>query len=300
MSKTIKRPSIRRQRGLLFWLSPEVATFIYTILLKPRPLRLLATRLIRLMIPAEIEVSGASVTLNPKDAIVSGNLALGCYERFNMDFLLQHLEEGQHFLDIGANLGLYSLIAASRTGPSGRVLGVEPGPENLSFLETSIQRNGFENLTPVQAAIGDACGTAALFVNDLNLADHRLYNVDGRTKSIPVEVVTVDELLARHDGFVPDWIKIDTQGFEAKVWRGMRGFLDTEPDVNILMEVWPWGIRQAGDDPAELLHSIRDHGFHMFRLDGHRRHVSPIDEATVLGLDAERQHCDLLISRRDW
>ncbi len=289
---------MKKRKGLLFWLPPSVATFIYTVVLKPRVLRKLAHRAICCIIPERISIHGVQLELNRRDAIVSGNLALGCYETFNLDFFVKQLKPGQTFMDIGANIGLYSVVAAGTVGEKGRVLSVEPSPENVAIFRRSLEVNGFKNVEVVPGAIGEEDGTAVLFLNDLNKADHRLYNADGRDKTVPIAVHSVDSLL-RQRSLKPDWFKIDTQGYEHKVWRGMRQFAASCGEgTQFLMEFWPWGIRKAGDDPVALLADIRAAGFTIYLVDGDNRRLVQADDATLLGNGLEREHCDMLVTRR--
>ena len=98
---------------LLSWMPPKLAAWIYTVLLKPAPIRALAQRVICRFIPEEMPVRGVSLVLNQDDAIVSGNLALGCYETYNLDIFESLLRPGMCVVDVGANIGLYSAVAAA-------------------------------------------------------------------------------------------------------------------------------------------------------------------------------------------
>src|SRR5688572_27369199 len=90
----------RKRRGLLWWMPPPLAGWIYTVLLKPAPVRALAQKLICRLIPDEIEISGVRLILNRDDAIVSGNLALGCYETYNLELFEKLLTPGMCVLDV--------------------------------------------------------------------------------------------------------------------------------------------------------------------------------------------------------
>jgi FkbM family methyltransferase len=277
---------------------PSVASYIYTVLLKPRPLRLLAHRIICGIIPAEIELRGVHIVLNQKDAIVSGNLMLGCYETSNLDIFESLLEPGMCVLDIGANIGLYSAVAAQRIGPTGRVIAVEPGAENCSFIKRTAERNSFNNIELIQKAAGARSESAFLYLCSTNKADHRIYDQSHERERVPVEIEPVDLMLEKLGTPHVDVIKMDTQGAEPFVFDGMKQLLQKNRRLKIMMEFWPWGIRQAGRDPAELLETIREHGFSVSEIHDDRKGMTPLHNfSPILELNLERQHTDLYLER---
>jgi FkbM family methyltransferase len=287
------------RRGLLWWLPPSVSAYVYTVLLKAPPLRRLAHAAVKTIIPERVNIGGVTLALNKNDAIVSGSLALGCYETFNLEHFIRLLEPGLIVLDVGANIGLYSAVAARHVGESGRVIAVEPDETNCRFIERTRSINTFSNLQVVQAAAGDRDGSGTLYLNPVNLADHRIHDSAGTRPGVPVRLVTIDTLVS--DLYLPrvDLIKIDTQGAEAKVLRGMTRTLAT-PGITIILEFWPWGIRSAGDDPASVLELVRAAGFAIHEIDGDKRTIVRLEQPErLLALSLERQHTDLLLVRAD-
>ena len=89
----------------------SLAEFVYTVLLKPRPLRRAANAAIRAMLPQRVRVGGATVWLNPDDPVISGALTLGQFERGEIAFFRSRFGADMTFVDVGANVGLYSAIA---------------------------------------------------------------------------------------------------------------------------------------------------------------------------------------------
>jgi FkbM family methyltransferase len=285
-------------RSLLSWLPPSAAIYIYTVLLKPPPLRRLAQRVVKRLIPPVINFRGASLALNQQDAIVSGSLALGFYETFVIDVIENLLRPGMTFLDVGANIGLYTALAARIVGPSGRVIAVEPSSSNCAVIKETVRLNAFSNVTIFEGAASDEAGRAALFLCDDNPADHRLHDRSGKRAKVEVETITLDALAAEHGVGRADVIKIDTQGAEASVLAGMTELLAVNPAPMITLEFWPWGLSQAGSDPRALLDGIIAAGFSLYELDGDRRQIILRDDlAALVGLDLERQHINLLLCK---
>ncbi len=287
----------RKRRGLLWWMSPSIAAYIYTVLLKAKPLRGLAHAAVKRLIPERLAIDGVMLVLNRNDAIVSGSLALGYYETFNLSEFTRMLRPGMVFLDVGANIGLYSAVACRAVGTTGTVIAVEPDATNCGFIERTRGVNGFGHLRVVHAAASERDGSGTLYLNRENLADHRIYDADGKRAGVPVRLLTIDALVGELQLPRVDVIKVDTQGAEMQVLRGMTRTL-TIPGITVMLEFWPWGIQRAGDDPAAVLDLIRRAGFVIHEIDGDRRELVRVDDpARLLALTLERQHTDLLLAR---
>ena len=267
-------------------------------MLKPYPpLRSLVQKLICLFIPEEIEISGVTLVLNRDDAIVSGSLTLGCYESYNMKLFEKLLRPGMGVIDVGANIGLYSAIAARIVGPNGRVIAIEPDATNCSFLRRTKERNGLANLTILQKAAGAKSGPTFLYLSSTNKADHRTYGDDSRAR-VRVEMTTVDSIVKDEQLSTTDVLKIDTQGFELFVAHGMNELLEANRDLTIIMEFWPWGIVRSGGSPEQLLEFFSSRGFGISVIDDTRKEIIALDSfESILNLTLERQHADLYLER---
>lgn len=267
------------------------------MLLKAEPLRRLTHACVKRFIPAQLAIENVTLVLNRDDAIVSGALALGCYETFNLSHFVRLLGPGMVVLDVGANIGLYSAIASPVVGVDGTVVAVEPDEANCGFIRRTRTANDFANLRVVRAAAGERDDSATLYLNRENLADHRIYDADGNRSGVPVRLLTIDTLIAELHLPRVDVIKVDTQGAEARVLRGMTRTLAI-PGITVILEFWPWGIQRAGDDPASVIDMILAAGFAIHEIDGHRHRIIPVDDPRrLLSLNLERQHSDLLLER---
>jgi FkbM family methyltransferase len=162
----------------------------------------------------------------------------GTYELPVQRALERCLQRGDRFLDIGSNIGFFALIAARLVGPEGRVLGVEPVPQNVRCTLSNAKVNGFQNIQTVEAAVGRAEGWTELL-----LARHSggasLYHTETPPDfvgSLRVRITTVDRLLATGRIEPPNVVKIDVEGAELDVLEGMRETL-TAHAPRIIFEV---------------------------------------------------------------
>lgn len=174
-----------------------------------------------------------------------------------VEFLKSCLAPGAVFIDVGANLGWFTVIASRLVGPNGHVIAIEPDPINLSLLKENVSRNYCANVSIVMAAAGDKETTALLFRSPDNQGDHRLAASSDRPDCVEVLVAPLDELISKLVKRV-DMIKIDTQGSEAAVVRGMQDTLRSNPTARVVFEYWPYGLAECGSSAKDLVHVLRN------------------------------------------
>lgn len=259
----------------------KIVEFIYTVLLKPKPLRTVANGFLRSLIPSVLSVGDARIALNPHDPVVSGALALKVYERPETNFFLATFRPGMSFLDIGANVGYYTALALSIAKCRSRVIAMEPDPESFHYLQKTVLANGGANDICVNKAAADKAGTMTLYVSADNRGDNRLYDNDFRTGTITVDAVTVDDLLDSLRIETIDFIKVDVQGYEGHALRGMRRTLRSSTSLILLMEFWPYGLTCAGSNPNDVLESLASTGLLLFELTDKAR-LKPIQRYNEL------------------
>ena len=141
---------------------------------------------------------------------------LGMYEQAKMHRFAASLSAGNVVFDVGANVGLYSLLAAQRVGPAGRVFAFEPLARNLRFLKLHLQLNEVTNVQVVEKAVSDGTGTARF--SELPSASMGRLSGEG---TIAVDTVTLDDFI-RAGAAAPQCVKIDVEGGEASVLLGAR------------------------------------------------------------------------------
>lgn len=253
--------------------------FVYTVLLRPAPLRALANAAIRAIIPRTLKRHGATIVLNPNDPVVSGALTFGGYEIPETKFFLRICRPGITFLDIGANVGYYSALALGVMQGKGKIVALEPDPENFRYLEATLAANHGTIAVAVRKAASDHTGTMTLHTSADNRGDNRLYANELASGSCAVEVDTVDSVLTAAGVSHVDLIKIDVQGYEASVLAGMKNTVGNSRELVLLTEFWPDGLRRAGSDPADYLSNLQQSGLTLYELTA--------DSRLILLTDAE-------------
>ena len=192
-----------------------------------RKLCLLLRRLaIRRTTPAyDVEAYGIKLRLHPHDNLTEKQLlcAPQFFDREERDFLSTRTGRGLTFVDIGANSGIYSLIAASLAS-SGRVVAVEPDPVMFARLMFNQAANQFAHLKVKQAAISNREGTATMYINHKNRGQNSMHYTTGNKITVPC--LTLLALLDEFDIGTPDVLKLDIEGLEYNV---LRQFFEMAP-----------------------------------------------------------------------
>jgi len=219
------------------------------------------------IIPKQAILLEGAVMLNPADPVVSGALMLGVYEKFETELMRKILKPGMTVLDVGANVGYYTAIAAYRVGNHGRVIAFEPDPVNFSFLNATIKANAFQNVSAHQAALGDRNDETTLFKSPSNMGDHRMYAFPESTETITVPLMTLDDFVKSQGLQKIDVIKMDIQGAEGQALRGMMNALGAQKSVTLITEFWPKGLKAAGTDPRWFLETLHDLNFSIMHID---------------------------------
>jgi FkbM family methyltransferase len=209
-------------------------------------------------------VQGFKMFLPADDNTMAPHLILeGIWEQWVMNCFLRVLRPGMTVVDVGANVGYYTLLAARAVGPGGRVHAFEPEPLNFRLLKRSLMANGLHWVNASDKALWDEAGTRLLFTTTAEggRGGHTLID-DPATSTRPritVETITLDEVLAA-DRRV-DVMKMDAEGAEPRIFDGMRRVVEASPRLKIVMEFSPQFVRGAGRDPVRFIDELGNMGF---------------------------------------
>jgi len=258
------------------------AEFIYTEVLKPKPLKALANAILLRIIPEKIQVGPATLYLDLNDPVVSGALTLRVFEPSELVFFQKHCRGDMTLVDIGANIGLYTALGMHQLDGTGRIVTFEPHPDTFKFLQKNIAANqSFDTVQDGPSACPrvDALNVAAaperggqkLRLNPENRGDNRLYQGTYQGKieewdSLPVEGRPVDDALAELGIDEVNFVKIDIQGYEQKAISGFQKTLARSQNVILMSEFWPKGLKEAGGGASEYLQLLKDVGFTLYEL----------------------------------
>ncbi len=208
----------------------------------------------------------------------------GVWEPYESSLVLQRLKPGDVFLDVGANVGYFSLLAAATVGDSGAVFAFEPDPANFALLQVSAAHNVLDGIVHARCAgLAEESGEALLYLSRDNLGDHQIFEAEAGRESVSIELLNGAEYLGSRVTRL-DLVKVDTQGSEYGVIAGLMPLLQSLPGVpDLIVELTPLSLRQCGSSGRQLIELLAELGqpFHIVDHIEHRLVSSSADELAL-------------------
>ncbi len=280
-----------KRHGFFSWYHPVYAFFrrgVYP-LLRPRGIHLIALR-------------DFKIYVNGEDRVIAADLmTYENYEKEEVDLMIENLAPAMRVIDLGANIGYYALKAAQKVGPQGKVYAFEPDPVNFSLLCRNAEINHFTQIIPVSKMVSDKTETRKLFLSAKNLGAHTGIEGNvmmGRGGSRDVEAVSLDHFFKTQNETRVDFIKMDVQGMEGRVLRGASELLKNNPRLKILMEFWPGGLKNAGEDPGKMLEDLKALGFEIKALHrGQLKKYQGLENLIEMMLAEGKDYINLFMNR---
>jgi FkbM family methyltransferase len=232
--------------------------------------------------------------------IASTILSTGEYEGATLDAIRSLVGRDGTFIDLGANLGFFSVLIGRAVSAPGHVHAFEPTPATATLLRDNIVANGVEDrVTLVQQAVSDQQGTARFSLYASAQANQlAVAGTDGASGSIEVTVTTLDAYLASLGWPRVDVVKMDVEGVETKVLDGMRELIRRQPALRIIFEYHLGQLDRARVSGVSLIDKVRELGFDRFEMLFRTR--EPIDlprEQERLERQAKRANLNILAWR---
>jgi FkbM family methyltransferase len=198
------------------------------------------------------------------------------FEAGPIDRLREFVPSGSLVIDVGANVGFFSLRFAKWVGDGGKVISIEPEDRNYNSLILTLRRKGFLNRVDALKAVSAAApGTMFLEINPVHPADHKLSR-DG--SGLPVTAVTLDDLVQDKGCLKPALVKIDVQGAEMLVLKGAADILKIARPA-LFIELHEEGLRRFGTSVSAILAHLSEQGYEAYWLKrtGSHKKASPAD-----------------------
>lgn len=221
----------------------------------------------------EVALDGYVIAVRSDDFDVGKSVSTAlCWEPHVVSALENHLQPGGRFLDVGANIGYFTAWAAHRVGTNGRVVAVEPMEKNLQLIYTTIERNGFANVSVEPFGASSRNAIVCMSTHEHSSNGEILTKWVRGTRPYYVQVRRLDELLSAEERF--DVVKLDIEGHEPLAWRGMQQRLHTDRPV-VVTEFHPKCLRDNTQvDPSDFAATLLGYG-----------------RVIVLGTDGQRYPC---------
>ncbi len=201
---------------------------------------------------------GLWLELNPR---VGSDYSEGRVEPSVQLALAGYLRAGMTFYDVGANIGFFTLLAARIVGDRGKVFSFEPDSAVAARLKRNVGKNGFANVTVVNAGVWSSSGAVEFIVSDSSSPDHGIgrFTIEpGQKSSIPAQCISLDDFVA--NAARPDAIKCDVEGAEVEVLRGAS---------SLLRDYRPWIVSElhSEENRAEVRRLLALCGYSLSDID---------------------------------
>jgi len=191
---------------------------------------------------------------------------------------MNNIDDGDTIIDVGANIGEFSLIAAKKVGHKGKVISIDPLKQAVSWLEKNFTLNGFSNYEILEKAVGKNKGTMTLYkrsessetgILDPDISEKKLIN----TGKIIVD--TIDDIISSRNINKVEMLKIDVEGFEYEVLCGCKNSFKENKIKKIICEIHSLFLKKKGLDKNSIYDILKENGFSISVLDSseERPHV---------------------------
>ena len=217
---------------------------------------------------SHVSVQGHEMYLDSSDSLqLSTN---GVFEPYTTQVIKQNISGGDIVIDIGANIGYFTLIMAKGIRENGKVFSFEPEPKNFELLKKNVEINNYSNVILEKKAIGNKTGIAKLYLADrknniFHSGMHRIFRSDlvsQISNPVSINIIKLDDYL-QDLKFIKKirLIKIDVEGAEFDVLKGMSKILDENKGIKIVMEFSPENLEDYGSNPSDVMDFLINKGF---------------------------------------
>lgn len=215
-----------------------------------------------------VNTYGGRMFLDSKDSLLLS--IRKNYEPDHVNLMKEKVKSGDYVIDIGANIGYYTLLLAKLVGPDGKVFAFEPDPENFRVLEKNVKLNGYKNIIIENKAVTNENGKVNLFMSNINKGDTKIYQTpeemrEGGKSDYEVDSIKLDDYFNENKEQIK-FFKMDIQGVEPLAIMGMMSILKNY-GLDFTVEFSPDLLSAAGLNPKDFLELLNKNGFCIFDLD---------------------------------
>jgi len=225
-----------------------------------------------------IEVSDKARLKLYTDSVLSETIFVGRFENAELDFVKRYLRKDDVFLDIGANVGLFTVVAGVKVGEKGHVFSFEPVSQTFSRLDENVRINGLSNVSLFNAGLSDADGELEITTSGDGYDAWNSFGIPTAGTDFTKEKVKttrLDTWVAQHHIPAITMAKIDVEGWEYNVLAGGESFFSSEDAPDLLVEFTEQNCLNAGFTCATLYDRLASYGYTMYMYDEAEKKLIP-------------------------
>lgn len=220
----------------------------------------------------EIIFNGHKLIVHSKDSALTPNLITGGFEKYELSIFSRLLSPDMTVLDIGANIGIYTIPASHIVGKRGHIYSFEPVPENFDLLTRNVALNNLKNVTLINNAIGSKPGKVKMSIVKDSLATHHI--TKGSKDGLEVDVITIDNFVKKNKLKV-DVVKMDIEGYEGFAIDGAANLLKRK-NLILITEFSADFIQRSGKEPSIVAKKLYKSFLNCYTIDEEKLTLRPI------------------------
>lgn len=220
--------------------------------------------------------------LNSDDSIMIETYALSDnYDAGTTLLLKKLLKKEMNVINIGANMGYYTLLSAREVGSSGKVWSFEPSSSTAELLQKNILVNNYHNVEVITMAVSNKTGSAVLSIGGSSLHNIISAKEIPQMRKIEILITTIDDFMS-DKSFQIDFIIMDAEGHEKYILDGLSNTLQKNPNMEIIAEYNPYTLELAGTHPEQFLNTIHELGYFIYLIDELNLSVKKINKDDLI------------------
>lgn len=202
------------------------------------------------------------------------------YEKSTTKAIKKLIKSGMNVINIGANIGYYTVLIAQQISPTGKIFTFEPFPSNVRFLQKNVEVNDCKNVEIISKAVSNKTQKANLWLKDSGTQHFVSSRELSDFNKIEIETITIDDFLSEKNIKI-DFVLIDAEGSEKYVLEGMEKTLQANPDLEIITEYNPHTLELAGTSGQSFLDFIEKLRFSTYLIDDASQKIKPITKSEI-------------------
>lgn len=232
------------------------------------PTQSISRKMFRILRSSYCTYEGCDFYIGKED---TAGYSVNDFEYFERSVMKKHIKKGDIVLDIGANIGFYTVLFSKWVGETGRVYAFEPDKTNFKILKLNVKKNNCKNVILYNLAVYSKNKTLNFYLSP-KLGEHSLIP-EFYTKITKVKVATVDSLIKTKI----DFIKMDIEGSEAHALKGMKKLIEMNNEMKMFLEYSPYLIRRSGLKPKSFLKQL-EKDFKLYWVNNPKKRVMPLNK----------------------
>ena len=230
------------------------------------------------------QVWAGKMFLHPNDAF---RLSIyGIHGTHDFNIIKNNVKDGDNVIDLGANIGYFTLILAKLVGPTGKVFAFEPDPRNLALLKKNVEYNNYKNVIIVPKAVSNVNDKCTLYTGQKTFGQNKIYKPKNTKiqKFIPIdsETVRLDDFF-RTNGLLDkiSFIIMDVEGAEFLALSGMKEILKLNKNIKIFTEAEISYLEDAGSSYDQFIDLLTENDFTFSLADNRSETLTKVNKSQL-------------------